>query len=207
MISVIMPTMFVPENTVNLIKKVTSHPLVSELILIDNTENDVIHITEEIPKLVYIKEGKNTFVNPAWNKGASLSKEDKLMFLNDDIDTDFQIIDLIYEHITEGKGIIGLGEGCWRNKRGEFRLSPINEIVGGFACMFFIHKNSYREIPSELKVWYGDNFLIHKTGKQAWQIMNWQMGGDISRTVLKPEFRPVINEDGHHWSTISRTYK
>ncbi len=205
MISVIMPTMFVPDGVVELIKEVTSHPLVSELILIDNTNDDEIHIKEDIPKLVYVKEGKNTYVNPAWNKGYSMAKEDKLMFLNDDITTDWSLLDKIHDSITEDKGIIGLGDGCWTEPKGRFLLTPIYQLIGGFACLFFIHKNSYRPIPEELKVWYGDNFLIHKGPKQAYQMLNWKMGGHISKTVLKSEFNPVIREDGVLWSTkISR---
>ena len=202
MISVIMPTMFVPDGVVELVKEVTSHPLVSELILIDNTNDDEIHIKEEIPKLVYVKEGKNTYVNPAWNKGYSMAKEDKLMFLNDDITTDWSLLDKIHDSITEDKGIIGLGDGCWTEPKGRFLLTPIYQLIGGFACLFFIHKNSYRPIPPEIKVWYGDNFLIHKGPKQAFQMLNWKMGGHISKTVLKAEFSPVIREDGIAWANV-----
>ena len=135
-----MPSMFIPDGIVERVKEVCAHPLVGEFILMDNTVEGG-NIKEEIPKLTYIEEGQNTFINPAWNKGAAMAKYDKLMFLNDDIITDFTIIDKIYDHITEDKGIIGLGEGCWKYNGGEFGVRPIHEFRGGFACLFFIHKN------------------------------------------------------------------
>jgi len=200
MISVIMPSMFIPDGIVDRVKEVCNHPLVGEFILMDNTVEGN-HITEEIPKLTYIQEGRNTFINPAWNKGAEMAKYDKLMFLNDDVITDFSLIDKVYEHINEDKGIIGLGEGCWEYKRGSFGIRPIYQFRGGFACLFFIHKNVYRHIPEEIKVWYGDNWLFDKTGKQPHEITNWKVGGQISATILQPKIWPITREDEYMWST------
>lgn len=206
MISVIMPSMFIPKGTLDLIKEVCNHPLVGEFILMDNTEEGN-HITEDIPKLIYIQEGRNTFINPAWNKGAEMAKYDKLMFLNDDILTDLSIIDKVYDQITEDKGMIGLGEGCWKYVGGEFSVRPIHEFRGGFACLFFIHKKSYRPIPEEIKVWYGDNWLFEKTNKQPYEIVNWEMGGKISETILQPTIWPITKADEKMWINIVRHIK
>lgn len=97
--------MFIPDGIVERIKDIVSNPLVGEFILIDNTDNG-FDIDESIPKLVHIKEYKNTFVNPAWNKGAQLSKFNKLMFINDDIITDFHgIIERVHDEIKLDKEI------------------------------------------------------------------------------------------------------
>lgn len=199
MITVIMPSMFIPEGVVDRIKDIVSSPLVGEFILIDNTD-DGFEINEEIPKLVHIKEHKNTFVNPAWNKGAQLSKFNKLMFINDDIITDFHgIIEKVHDEIKLDVGIIGLGNGCWDYTGGEFSIQPIHDLTTGFGCLFFIHKNAYKLIPNELKVWYGDNWLLSKIKRQGYKIVNWKVGGKVSETVSKREFNSVIQNDVRLW--------
>ena len=199
MITVIMPSMFIPEGIVEMVKKVCEHPLVGEFILMDNTVNGG-NIKEEIPKLIYIEEGKNTFINPAWNKGVLMAKYDKLMFLNDDVVTDFELIDKVYDLITEDRGMIGLGEGCWDYRGGEFNVRPIQKFRGGFACLFFMHKNSYYHIPEDLKVWYGDNWLFEKSDKQPYEIVNWKMGGKISATINTNTIWPITKEDETVWN-------
>lgn len=200
MITVIMPSMFIPSGIIDRIKEITSHPLVQEFILIDNT-NDGYEINETIPKLRHIKEKKNTFVNPAWNKGVSLAKTDKLMIVNDDIITDFNgLIDLVYNEITENRGIIGLGTGCWNGTNKNFKLSQIDRLSTGFGCLYFINKKSYLSIPDELKVWYGDNWLFEKTNKTPYQILNWPVTGVLSATVDRPEFNSLKNEDILKWN-------
>jgi hypothetical protein len=207
MITVIMPSMFIPSGVVDRIKEITSHPLVKEFILIDNTNNGY-EINETIPKLTHIKEKKNTFVNPAWNKGVSLAKTDKLMIVNDDIITDFnELIDLVYNEITEDKGIIGLGDGCWNGKNKDFKIVHIDKLSPGFGCLFFIHKKSYLTIPEELKLWYGDNWLLEKINKTPYQIINWPVSGVLSATVDRPEFNELKNEDISIWSNKYKNMK
>lgn len=205
MITVIMPSMFIPTGIIDRIKEIVKHPLVGEFILIDNTD-DGYEINDTIDKLIHIKEKKNTFVNPAWNKGVSLANNDKLMIINDDVITDFNgLIDLMYHEITEQRGIVGLGTGCWNGTQKEFKLKEIDRLSTGFACVFFIHKNSYITIPDELKVWYGDNWLFEKTNKKPYQIINWPVGGELSVTVNRPEFNDLINKDTSNWKTICRS--
>jgi len=201
-----MPSMFIPDGIVERVKEVCAHPLVGEFILMDNTVEGG-NIKEEIPKLTYIEEGQNTFINPAWNKGAAMAKYDKLMFLNDDVITDFTLIDKVYDHITEDKGIIGLGEGCWKYNGGEFGVRPIHEFRGGFACLFFIHKNVYRHIPEDIKVWYGDNWLFEKTGRHPYEIINWEIGGQVSATINTPKIWPITREDEKMWVNKVRNIK
>ena len=86
MISVIMPTMWQGREGIEIIRALNEIKSVGEIIVIDNTP-DEIHL-EDFKKVVHIREGRNTFVNPAWNKGYRLAKYDKLLFVNDDVQTD-----------------------------------------------------------------------------------------------------------------------
>ena len=78
MYSVVALTMWKCNRFQQTLRELSKHPLVGEIILIDNTSND---LKIELPKLVHILEGKNTYVNPAWNKGAELATYDKLFIL------------------------------------------------------------------------------------------------------------------------------
>jgi hypothetical protein len=77
MYSVIALTMWKCERFKETLAELDKHPLVGEIILIDNSEMDVDLI--KLKKLNHIKEEKNTYINPAWNKGVSLAKYNKLL--------------------------------------------------------------------------------------------------------------------------------
>lgn len=196
MISVIIPTLWKPKGFIDRLIQISNNKLVGEIILIDNDPQDID--ISYIPKLNHIKEPQNTFVLPAWNKGVSLAKYDKLLIVNDDVETDWSIIDLVYPHITEDKGIIGSGGKCWDNPVGEFRLEIYNALISCYACLFFIHKNSYISIPKEFKIHYGDNWLFNKirqSDKFNYAIEGWVMGGESEQTSGLKEFDEIKKMD------------
>ena len=197
MISVVIPTLWKPKGVIDRLIQISSNELVGEIILIDNAPQDDIDLSY-FPKINHIKETENIFVTPAWNKGVSLAKYDKILIVNDDVETDWRVINLTYPHITEDKGIIGAGNKCWDNPQGEFRINVFENLMACYACLFFIHKNSYIEIPHELKIHYGDNWLfdkINQSGKQNYAIDGWIMGGLSEQTSGLEEFNDRKSED------------
>lgn len=204
MISVIMPTMWKPSLVLATIKSIVEQPAVGELIIIDNSEGDtnafdVFHTQFE--KVVYVKEGKNTYVNPAWNKGASLAKYDKLCFANDDVITDWDLLNKMdWEGIiSEDKGMIGANESCWKDLHHSPGVYPTDIMTNCYGCLFFMHKNSYTPIPEDLLVHYGDNWLFTKSGKQNYGINAWPMSGESEQTSGLKEFDTVKLVDKHNW--------
>jgi hypothetical protein len=198
MVSVIMPTMWQGRGCLQSMKDIVKQESVGELIVIDNTEA-MVTINEKIPKLVHIKEGRNTFVNPAWNKGYRLAKFDKLLFVNDDVQTDWSFINKFAEYITEDKGMIGAGVSCWQGPYNDGELAPIGNRPNCYGCVFGIHKNSYVEIPDDLKIHYGDDWLFTKSGKPNYEIVGWKMGGESEQTSGKIQFHPVKEADKRLW--------
>jgi len=192
MISVIIPTMWKCKILNNTLYELSKHNLVGEIILIDNTDNKTIL---DIPKVNHILEGNNTFVNPAWNKGVKLAKYDKLLILNDDVETEWGVIDLVYNHITEDIGLIGAGISCWQYTGGIPCINPISYRPNCYGCLMFIHKNSYKEIPESLKIHYGDDWLFEKSNRPNYQIINWKMGGDSEQTSGLSEFNQIKEDD------------
>ena len=193
MYSVVALTMWKCNRFQQTLRELSKHPLVGEIILIDNTSND---LKIELPKLIHILEGKNTYINPAWNKGVSLAKYDKLLVLNDDLWFDWNILSTLESYVNEEVGMIGMAEENFDNPSNEFGLEPISHRNGGFACAFFIHKNNWIDIPFEMKLWGGDDWLFVKNrnnGKQNYKILGFKLEGEVSGTLENADLTPTLN--------------
>ena len=194
MYSVVALTMWKCERFKETLAELDKHPLVGEIILIDNSEMDVDSL--KLKKLNHIKEEKNTYINPAWNKGVSLAKYNKLLVLNDDLWFDWNILSTLESYVNEEVGMIGMAEENFDNPSNEFGLEPINHRNGGFACAFFIHKNNWIDIPFEMKLWGGDDWLFVKNrnnGKQNYKILGFKLEGEVSGTLENADLTPTLN--------------
>ena len=209
MISVIIPTMWRSERSTFYAQlvKLQDHHYVGEIIIIDNSDY-LIELPDEWNKIYHIREGKNTFVNPAWNKGVQKALYDKLLIMNDDVALDFSIVSQAYKHITPEVGMIGAGQSCWHPyyKAGlsiEFR--PIAQRSVCYGSFFFIHKESYTMIPDDIKIWYGDDWLFQRSGKPNLEIANWEIRGESSQTVNALEnVNPLLERDRIHFERHMR---
>ena len=163
---------------------------VGEIILIDNTNNT---IPIKLDKLVHICEGRNTYVNPAWNKGVEMSKYDKLCILNDDIWFDWNKLGEISELISDGFGLIGMSPNNYNKPIEELKLIPTNFRSTGFGCCFFIHKNNWDEIPNDLKLWCGDDWLFYRSNHQNFYLDGLRCDGYISASMDDKELSSEID--------------
>ena len=195
MYSVIIPTMWKCDRFQQTLRELSEHELVGEIILIDNTPND---LKIELPKLNHILEGKNTYVTAPWNKGAKMAKYDKLLILNDDIFMDLNILDILHPYITEQIGLIGLDEIEYNTEPiKEFGLEPIERRNGGWGCAIFVHKENYSPIPEEMKLWGQDDWLFVKARnrrKQNYKLVGCRINGELSVTNDILDTDPKIRE-------------
>jgi len=197
MISVIIPTLWIPDGILERLYEISKIDSVGEIILIDNDISKNMDLSH-ISKIVHIKEPKNAYSIPSWNKGVSLAKYDKLLILNDDVETDWDIINQVNEYITPDKGLIGSGVSCWQYKGGNPELHPIGRRQACYACLFFVHKDAYLPIPDGMKVWYGDDWLFLETidsGKMNYEIINWKMWGESEQTSGLSTFDELKKSD------------
>ena len=204
MISVIIPTLLKVDRLQKSLIELSLCDVVGEIILIDNSENNKIF---NIPKLVHILEHKNTYVNPAWNKGVSIAKYEKICILNDDTWFDWSELSNISKFIKEDVGMIGMSPNNWDNQDGNLKLyRPLPDgktaqgfRPNGFGCCFFIHKKNWDPIPEDLKIWAGDDWLFYRSKKPNYILEGLKCGGHMSFTsddiTFKNEFDQIKQND------------
>ena len=117
---------------------------------------------------------KNIFVNPAWNYGVANSINNKLAIINDDIEYDLRVFEKVHPYLIPENGAIGILFEDYADNN--ITVEPyISGNLYGFGSLYFIHKNNWNYIPKDLKVDYGDTFIIDKdiiNHKQLYLIKN-----------------------------------
>ena len=171
--SVIIPTMWVPNTFKQELIYLITHQLVAEIIIINNRIeatpiDDILHH----PKIRMINQESNIYVNPAWNLGVSLATNEFICLLNDDILFDTSVFDFLSDKITKDIGIIGLNMMDHIHSESHIHLSSTTQRCWGFGCMMFFHKNSYVNIPDQLKILYGDDFLFYNNISRGNYLIN-----------------------------------
>lgn len=193
--SIIIPTMWrCPQITVWFLAELSACELVDEIIIIDNDSN-------KRPKLLPTNKvkifdfNKNIFVNPAWNFGVSVSKNNLLCIVNDDIAFDLNVLKKLLPLITPNNGVIGLcpGEKDFNQPSitdGRIDILPwTGQHTYGFGCLFFLHKDNWKTIPEGLDVYYGDNYIFDlqlARGKTNYLITNMKFKGHFAQTTSDP---------------------
>jgi hypothetical protein len=210
MYSVIIPTLWKCDRLKETLKELDSHPLIGEILLFDNTANE-IPITD-LPKLKHILEGRNTYVTSPWNKGALMAQYNKLLVLNDDNWIDWNILYSLSDFITEEVGLIGMDEKNHHmtETNYEIGLEPIEHRNGGYGCVLFVHKNSWIPIPEEMKIWGQDDWLFVKNrnyGKQNYKLVNFKVNGSVSLTVDSLSNDDEINQIKQNDLLLKEKYK
>lgn len=170
-LSIIIPTLQKSLEFLNqLLQTLANDTAVGEIIVIDNSTKGFEFNNEKVR--VIIPE-TNLFVNPSWNLGVKEAKYDYLGILNDDICIPIDFCSKILEDITDDKGIIGTNGYSMINKSYKpeqitdisYRLEETSFTTFNFGVMMFLHKNSFYEIPEDMKIFFGDDYLVFKNKK------------------------------------------
>lgn len=165
MYTIIIPTMWKFQQFIQYLGDLINHPLVGEIIIIDNNEAERPDSSIFLEHKVKIfSNGRNIFVNPAWNWGVKNSKFDKICIMNDDMIVDTRIFDRVYNYVRPQYGLIGLSVNPCDNHNvdGMIRIKlyqPGDNTFGCFMC-FFIHKDNWIPIAPSLELFFGDNWIF-----------------------------------------------
>jgi len=204
MISIIIPTLWQSDCIYETIRDFKySQVEGAELIIIDNANSDY---NEE--GVTFVRQTENIFVNPAWNLGVSLAKNDTICLLNDDITINLKTLFNNISRFPE-YGMIGFDA----NRNLTQTLNVDDEIWEledatcrslGFGCMMIMPKSHYEIIPSDLKIYFGDDMLywLNKDffKRKVYNIPNLKTIGELSKTS-RP-YEPQLQVEVHHFDRI-----
>lgn len=219
MISVIIPTMWKPTHLKYQLPMLNDHPLIGEIILIDNDPTLKDEATCTLSKVNYVTFGHNIYPAPSWNHGWEIAKHDKLLIINDDVSFDPILVDAIYDYITEENGTITAkpesvtcpSDKCivlqTRSTIDKVKVEPVVDLRYKAAIILGIHKKSYVKIPDEIRIYYNDHWLFkccQKNTKSNFSISGCEIRTNMSSTVS--HFRQITSEENSKFVEIFNKY-
>lgn len=208
--SVIIPTIWKGPFIGDLLSRYYRSNWVKEVILIDNHfENRPTNLPID-PKLKLIQTPHNIYVNPSWNLGVSVSESDYITISNDDILFDpneyFEFLDTLNEPFAQW-GFIGTSSDNYGDTKPPIRLQSYGQHnKGGWACLFSFHKSLWVDIPHQLKIYYGDNF-IHMLSKPVNEVNGipiWTMMSSSANTEID-WVKEITDQDHIEWMKFLTT--
>jgi len=205
MYSVIIPTLWKSNRTIPLLQDLNNCEYVTDIILVDNTSSNKTQ-TQDLSKINYINPGKNLYVNPSWNLGVILSKEDNIIICNDDITFNPQLYCEILNQIhLQEIGIVGVASKNYElTSPTSILLHPKSNTEQGWGCLIALHKSNWVPIPSSLKIWFGDNFILENNIGKQFTLEGIPISTEMSTTSDLKEFDEVKQQDIKNWDQIWR---
>ncbi len=199
MFSVIIPTIWTPpiDKIDDLINKLITCQNIKEIILINNNplKYSFRYTDYKVRELRY----NNIYVNQSWNVGVYQSNSDLLCIMNDDINFNLDIFEFIKNSFNNNYniGIIGVSKSCYSlDQDQEYQLEKIQIRNKGWGCLMFIRKELYTWIPNDLKIHFGDDYLIKQLQDKVYRINGLKIDSIISTSINSdPEFNKIIEQD------------
>jgi glycosyltransferase involved in cell wall biosynthesis len=193
--SVVIPTLWIPRTFPQLLEDLSSANHVLEVIVICNAPKPAeLQFSSE--KIRFIECEENIFVNPAWNRGVFESKSRFVAICNDDVLFNPDLFGRVgFEAINES--VIGCDQVCFTNAGDAFEVMNGHSIGDGWGCLIFADKQSFRPIPEDLKIWYGDNWLALKF--PMCKSLVWQVNTAMGESTSKPDLRAIAKMDRDVW--------
>ena len=180
---------------------------VKEIILIDNDitfEHSIKSKILALSKLKYYPQEENIYVNPAWNLGVNKSIGVYIIHMNDDfyVTSNHNITSLItshHNHINKAVSIYGISTSCYIEEptSNEIYLTDNEGRGTGWGCFFIIPRDKWVNIPNELKIWFGDDYItkhIKKSGGKVYTFKNIK-ASPFSQTLSSSTFNSILDND------------
>ena len=215
MISVIMPTLWRGEYYKRMFPIFNNHPLIGEIIVIDNAPNKTDQEIFKLEKVRYFAQTKNLYVNPSWNLGVELSNFNILCLYSDDVYFDSKCIEEVHKVCTPQGGIAGFSLETiseshdnldYLSPHEVLQVIPSNAMHYRFGMCMFLHKESYFVIPEELKINYGDAYLFDQNvmrGKSNFKIEGCATITRMRTSSKAKEFDDVRRSDAIEYAKIN----
>ena len=222
MLSIVIPTMQKNTDVLNkLVKELVEDAIIDEIVIIDNSLKGYKFDSSKVKVIV---PKKNLYVNPAWNLGIKNIKNEYFGILNDDILLPKNFCSQVYEFLknTDNTGLVGLDSTVIHDTPAqEFDTYPENEELRFQPCEYKLYtkywgsaifgkKGSYYNIPENIKIWCGDNYLM-KMNNDDKKINYEVVGGTIkhlrSLSSRDPVFSKIKEADIYNYAHIDKDFK
>jgi len=195
MFSIIIPTMWYANVYLDiLLHKLNESDLVGEIIIIDNNWLSEEKANTNHSKVIILSMPENIYVNQAWNMGVLLAKYNNICISNDDLYWDVDCLPFVLENLDNK--VIGMSTANYTKylPKGNFTLTKINDRVWGWGCCIFLNKNNWIDIPSDLKIACGDDWIVKHNDIYAIDEVNIDFF-NVSRTCIRREFYDISQSD------------
>ena len=208
--SVIIPTLWKSKRTDKLLKDLEDCIYIDEIIIIDNAS--IYETDRTIGKIRMVSKGENIYVNPAWNLGIKIAKNDLVALINDDINFDTNVFGVIDEKILDTFGIVGMGEDNYKEQMDETK-GPYLDVWKpgvndwGWGCFIMLNKNNWIDIPDNIKIWYGDNIIKDTNPSPKAVLRNFRVDTEMSTTSDEKEWDEVKKKDYENFINYLRNGK
>ena len=206
MFSIIIPTMWRSNLTMKLLSELQESHLVNEIVLIDNDPTKTPDLSG-LTKIKYLTKGHNIYVNPAWNWGVAQASNELIGICNDDLTFNVNAtLDLVSKN-QHKLGCFGMHKLNFKEDADAFSFIKTDEnqrpTGEGFGCLMFLKKSNWIEIPNNLKIWFGDDWII-KTNQPVHILRFKEMLGNEGYAITSSDtkFSKQVQEDINTWIRI-----
>ena len=209
--SIIIPTLWKSNRTHKLLSDLIKCQYVDEIILIDNASK-FFEYYEALDKVKLVQVEENIYVNPAWNLGIKIAKNDLIALVNDDINFDTNIFGVIDENVLNQFGIVGMGEDNYKEQIDDSK-GPYLDVWKpgvndwGWGCMILLDKKNWIDIPEDIKIWYGDNIIKDVNPSPKACLRNFKVETEMSTTSDEKEWDEVKKNDYENFINYLRNGK
>lgn len=171
---VIIPTLWKPPGLLEVLNHYLKANVVERLIVVDNAPTSWPDSTLCLshPKLLWLPQNRNLYVNPSWNLGMAQVADpgSVVAILNDDIFLPESVLTCLQRHPWKFGDLIGLlpESDASAEETSPITIRPfayrsdcsIGEQAKGFGSALVLQKISYNIIPDDLQIWFGDDWLL-----------------------------------------------
>jgi glycosyltransferase involved in cell wall biosynthesis len=205
--SVVIPTLWKSNRIHKLLRDLIKCEAVDEILLIDNAGSYFEHY-EALHKVKLIQTPENIYVNPAWNLGISLAKNDCIALCNDDINFNPTIFEVVDKSVLSQFGIIGQSADNYiQASTGKLTIELWNGVDvrdWGWGCLVLMNKKDWIDIPHSIKIWYGDDFIFKCNTATKAKIKNFSIQTEMSTTSDRKEWDSVKKSDYEYFMKYLR---
>jgi len=175
MFSVIIPTMWYGKEFKSLLPLLENSSAIEEIIIINNDVKRTPgwFLNFDWKKVLTVSPSRNIYVNPAFNLGVKISKNNQIALIQDDVIFHPCIFEQMQKVLTPESGCFGADGGRLIDttifplnlRESELNFEEVqfpkaNWVENWLSVLMFFHKDNYSPIDENMKIHFGENWII-----------------------------------------------